>query len=364
MPRKTRILLLLGVWTLVGVFFGSQSLLFSYRLGRPMTLVRAFVPEIIYCYWAALFTPLIFYIASRIRFEKGRILLSGLLHVSFSLLFATIWLSVPPFLISAVGIKLSDRPISLMTNLILNVDRGVMVYWVVLLIHLAYDYHHRFVENAVKASRLETQLVQAQLQSLKMQLHPHFLFNTLNSISTLVLKSPNDAHTMIARLGDFLRLTLHNINSHQVTLRQELAFLESYLKIEQIRFRDRLSVIYNIDPETQDLLLPNLLLQPLVENSIKYAIAAKAESGHISIASSLLNHRLRIEVSDDGPGVVVMETGRGIGLTNIRDRLRQLYGDNYRLDFHNSPECGFTVILEIPSSRTLRFSNEDSGRYC
>src|SRR5262245_40790860 len=197
---------------------------------------------------------------------------------------------------------------------------------------------------------LETQLAQAQLQSLKMQLHPHFLFNTLHAISALMDDDVKAARRMIARLSELLRLTLENAGQQEFSLRQELDALERYLEIEQIRFQDRLTVRLAVAPETLDASVPNLILQPIVENAIRHGIAPRSSAGWIEIRAERREGMVELQVIDDGPGLQPAgeELREGIGLTNTRARLRQLYGDEHRIEIEDAAEGGLAVKLSIP----------------
>ena len=169
-----------------------------------------------------------------------------------------------------------------------------------------------------------------------MQLHPHFLFNTLHSISALLNKDPQASRKMITRLGDFLRLTLENSGAQEVTLQKEMEFLTCYLEIERIRFQDRLVTRMNLDEETLDAMVPNLILQPIVENAIRHAIAPRSTPGQIEIEAKQQGSKLRIQVRDNGPGISEHRTSdsvftKGVGLTNTGTRLKQLYGTAHLL---------------------------------
>ena len=186
-----------------------------------------------------------------------------------------------------------------------------------------------------------------------MQLHPHFLFNTLNSISALLHHDPELADRMIARLGDFLRLTLENSGAQEVTLQKELEFLKCYLEIERVRFQDRLTVSYDVAPETLDAMVPNLVWQPIVENAIRHAIAPRSGRGHIEMRAQRTGETLQLQVKDDGPGLPSNQnsngsSSKGVGLANTRERLRQLYGNNHRFELVNGSDRGLVVTLEIP----------------
>jgi len=200
--------------------------------------------------------------------------------------------------------------------------------------------------------RLEGQASSAQLAMLRYQLNPHFLFNTLNSISTLVLlKQTERANAMLARLSSFLRYTLANEPTAKVTLAQEVETLKLYLEIEKMRFEDRLRPHFRIEPETIGARLPSLLLQPLIENAIKYAVTPAENGADIWITAAREGHAVRIEVADNGNGdgaEIAASPSTGVGLANIRDRLSQAYSGGHRFETRKNERGGFSVILEIP----------------
>jgi sensor histidine kinase YesM len=200
--------------------------------------------------------------------------------------------------------------------------------------------------------RLESQASSAQLAMLRYQLNPHFLFNTLNSISTLVLlKQTERANAMLARLSSFLRYTLANEPTAKVTLAQEVETLKLYLEIEKMRFEDRLRPHFRIEPETIGARLPSLLLQPLIENAIKYAVTPSESGADIWITAAREGQAVRIEVADNGNGdgaELAASPSTGVGLANIRDRLSQAYGASHRFQTRQNEKGGFSVILDIP----------------
>jgi sensor histidine kinase YesM len=208
---------------------------------------------------------------------------------------------------------------------------------------------------------LEMQASSAQLAMLRYQLNPHFLFNTLNSISTLVLlKQTERANAMLSRLSSFLRYTLANEPTAHVTVQQEVETLKLYLEIEKMRFEARLRTSFDIDPRAERARLPSLLLQPLVENAIKYAVTPQEDGADIDVAVRLAGERVQIAVSDTGPGLhdqqIRPSLSTGVGLTNIRDRLAQAYGPDHRFETRSTPTGGFSVEIEIP------FQLEDVNR--
>jgi signal transduction histidine kinase len=208
-------------------------------------------------------------------------------------------------------------------------------------------------EQIDQMQHLETQASSAQLAMLRYQLNPHFLFNTLNSISTLVLlKQTERANAMLSRLASFLRYTLANEPTAQVTVAQEVETLKLYLEIEKMRFEERLRPVFEIDPAAEKARLPSLLLQPLVENAIKYAVTPKEEGAEIRITARLTGDRVRIGVSDTGPGLQPNRNrpslSTGVGIANIRERLVQSFGTDHRFEIRAMPTGGFGVEIEIP----------------
>lgn len=234
-------------------------------------------------------------------------------------------------------------------------------------LYYAINFYLTVEEQNDQLLRLENQAAQAQLAMLRYQLNPHFLFNTLNSISTLVLlKQTEPANAMLSRLSSFLRYTLVNKPSARVTVALEVETLKLYLDIERMRFEERLRTTFEIAPETEAGLLPSLLLQPLVENAIKYAVSPQESGAEITISTQLIGPTLRIVVSDTGPGLQTSATDNrlsgmtydggdpvstGVGLSNIRDRLFQAYGEHHRFETVEPPEGGFAVVIELPFER-------------
>ena len=234
-------------------------------------------------------------------------------------------------------------------------------------LYYAINYFVRAEEQADQMLRLEAQATSAQLTMLRYQLNPHFLFNTLNSISTLVLlKQTEQANAMLSRLSSFLRFTLINEAEAKVPLTQEIETLKLYLDIEKMRFEERLRTNFDIDPAASNALVPSLLLQPLVENAIKYAVTPKEEGADISISAQLIGQRLRIIVSDTGPGLQPGQQNHslstGVGMANTRERLSQAYGDQQRFEHYVKASGGFEVLLELPyQTKTISVENNQAG---
>lgn len=231
---------------------------------------------------------------------------------------------------------------------------GFSFYLLVVTFGQAKNYYKQLQEEELRSTKLEAQLSKAQLQALKMQLHPHFLFNVLNSIAALQLENPKDAQEMTVRLGDFLRMTLKNIGVQEVTLEKEVEMLKCYLDIEKIRFGNRLSTTFSVSPDVIDFQIPNLILQPIVENAVKHGIAPQTAKGQINIKANQTNGRLKVEIEDNGQGIKDTNNifSNGVGLSNTQARLTQLYGEDYRFDFDSPNGKGLLVTLCLPIAKT------------
>jgi sensor histidine kinase YesM len=233
----------------------------------------------------------------------------------------------------------------------------VATFWVILGIGAAFEYYGKYRERELRASQLESRLAQSQLEVLRMQLQPHFLFNTLHTISAFMQEGQiEDADRMISRLSDLLRLALESGGVQEVPLRQEMDFLRRYLEIQQIRFQDQLRVELHVPDELLDARVPSLILQPLVENAIKHGVTPRAEGGQVTLSIARDDGRLRVSVRDDGPGIPpddgASARGSGVGLANTRARLEQLYGDRQRFSVGNHPDGGALIELVIPLTAT------------
>ncbi len=353
-------------WVRWAAIFGACSLFilintaatyFGHRFGMfPSDWVfswrRMLTEQAVVWYPVALMVPPILWASRRFRLERQNWKRSALVHLALTFCFDALvtFLSLSLFgLFEPLQRNGRSLPFFFLSRFIARLPISFINYWAILGAGYAFEYYRRFREQQLQASRLQAMLVEAQLQALKMQLHPHFLFNTLHAISALMDEDVKAARRMIARLSELLRLTLENAGQQEVPLRQELDALERYLEIEQIRFQDRLTVKMNIQPETLEARVPNLILQPIVENSIRHGIAPSSDAGRIEISATRQNGHLELSVQDDGPGIVDGEISKdGIGLANTRSRLQQLYGDAHRLEISNVAAGGLLVRMKIP----------------
>ena len=259
---------------------------------------------------------------------------------------------------SARGVILTtftDRPFDwwmyFRDRFFLNFDWEMATYWALVAFVHAIDYHRESQEREIAAAQLQTQLAEAQLEALQRQLHPHFLFNTLNTIATLMHRDVHAADEMLVQLSDLLRLTLDRIGTQQVPLKDEVDFLKKYLEIEQTRFGDRLIVNIDIDPEVLDAPVPNLILQPLVENALRHGIGPRIGVGRVDVTASQSDGLLTMTVRDNGVGLSQDKLNAfhsGVGLSNTRSRLENLYGSRHRFEFQTPPGGGLLVTIVIP----------------
>jgi signal transduction histidine kinase len=346
-------LLLFGFWTLIGLSFASQYYISSSRRGSPVSWWYAVYYSLLDWYVFAVLSLPVVWLSRRWRLDRGRWRFALPLHLGASALFAVSYAVLRTWVAQGQG-WLGDQAISFAQAfqplLVKSFHLSILFYGVILAVAHAFDYYREAQERELRASELERHLAQARLQALQMQLNPHFLFNTLHAISTLMHKDVEAADRMISRLSELLRYALESTEAQEVPLKQELAFLERYLEIEQTRFGDRLLIHKEIDPATLDALVPNLVLQPLVENAIRHGVEPHAKRGEICLCARSDNGLLHLEVRDNGSGLL-MENGpleEGVGLTNTRARLGELYGAAYKFEFRNAPKGGLIVHLAIP----------------
>jgi hypothetical protein len=352
-----RAVLIWGAWTLYALFAASQS-----YLSRAYSARIDWMPALRYaaldCYAWALLTPLVFWVAGRLVVRRSNwawvipllILTGGVAAVAHLNLFVR--------LLPWIGYRIDARAVQSVMRSKFHSD--LLTCWVLIGVRHAIEYYRRYQNRELKASQLEARLAQAQLEVLKMQLQPHFLFNTLHAISALMYRDVESADRMITRLSDFLRLAIESSGVQEVPLKREMEFLDKYLEIEQVRFGERLDVRRWIDAAALDLLVPNLVLQPLVENAVRHGIAPRAEGGRIEVIARVEAGLLTVEVLDDGPGPSG-EISEGVGLSNTRARLEQLYGAAARLELGAGPHGGFLARLTIPALAEDGHANPDRG---
>jgi signal transduction histidine kinase len=357
-----------SLWSLFAIYMALQEHYTALVIGKPMAWGYTIRAEFTYAYLWAVLTPAILWLARRFPVDQRAWYRVLPVHVAACVLLSAVQKTILVLLVPPVSPqwRVHDVP-SLVRIILVGMDYGVMLYGIVLLVHCALKYYAHYQEGRVRASQLEARLAQAQLQALKMQLQPHFLFNTLHSISTLVQEDPAAAEVMIARLSELLRLSLENSGVQQVPLSKELEFIESYLGIEQIRFEDRMQVKFDIDPETLDAQVPNLILQPLVENAIHHGIGG-GTGDRIEIRARHAEGKLILQVLDNGPGLgdpnISPPSGKGLGLANTRARLETLYGNAHDFVVRSASDGGVEAAILIPFEPQAEPIAHDGNRNC
>ena len=347
-----------AIWAMLGVLYAGPIYFEVRSEGMGHAAWRVFSWGILtWLAWAPL-TPAMIWLARRYSLIGEGWKKSLLIHLPAFLLLSVIHSA------AATAITLTVKPFDNMgsspatfwprflSRMQSSFASDLLVYGGVIGICYALDYYRKYREREVLATRLEAQLAQAQLDSLRMQLHPHFLFNTLNSIAGLVRDNKNQAAVnMLVGLSDLLRHALEHSARQEVELREELNFIKLYLSIQEMRFSDRLQVELNIDPATTKAMVPNLILQPLTENALRHGLGRRADSGLIGISSAAENGHLRLTVYDNGAGLPddwQLKGSAGIGLANTVARLQQLYNDNHQFDIRNRAGGGVEVVILMP----------------
>ncbi len=360
--RRTEMVLIIAFWTFLAVLTVANRLLDPRGPGLQAGLTwRPFALGFFENYlWAAL-TPLVFWMSSRFGLERsGRAERLALFAGAGIVAAVSVDVAVDLFRIHALHVPLRHvagaSPIQSLQRLWFLDD--LMVYLAILAAGFAREYFVRYQarkDEAIRlqahAAHLQAQLAEARLTALRMQINPHFLFNTLHAISTLVERDPRGVRRMVARLSELLRLTLDGSDDQEVQLEQELDFLRRYLEIMQVRFQGRLETQMRVEPEALQALVPNLILQPLVENAIKHGTGNTLGMGRIEVRATREGDRLALRVLDNGPGL--RENGtegveEGVGLRNTRARLEELYGDEQRLSLRAGEHGGAVAEIWLP----------------
>ena len=352
------------LWTGFGLFYFSQGLTQRLVFHDPNPWWRYLVAWLVGVYLWALLTPVILWLGRRFAIEQSNWPQRIAIHLMLSATFSVFELVLE----NALYLRMHLFPSAnhdlraIFTQVIVRgFHGGVLDYWIVLGLQSGVLYYRRYRERSqevlqfqLRASELQSQLVSAQLNVLKMQLQPHFLFNTLNAIMVLVRQHRSrDAEQMLGHLSDLLRGVLEDLDSQEISLLRELEYLRLYLSNEQVRFADRLKVEIQADPVTQEASVPQLILQPLVENAVRHGIGHSSSAGTILIRATINHDKVEIQVKDDGPGFPAGPSSKreGIGLANTRARLRQLYGEEACVSIEDGDVRGASVTIKLPFRR-------------
>jgi two-component system LytT family sensor kinase len=348
-PKRTAWPVALGLWTLVAVSYALTLEMSAAGDGVALPWDRALAWTLPSFYLWMVLTPVIARLGRRtagrgkVRFLAVHAPASVLLAVLHAAVFFVVfwWLMGP----RGRYATLSDL---VRLNAADEVHLGLLIYWTVLAVLRGIDAQRGLAAEQARASRLAAELAETRLQVLRTQLQPHFLFNTLNAISALALDDPHLARAMIARLGDFLRLTLAESGREELPLARELQGLECYLEIQRLRFQDRLAVQLNVAPEALAAVVPHLLLQPLVENAFQHGLSPRPGAGRLTVSGRRQGADLLLVVEDDGLGLPAGGPREGFGLANTRDRLRVRFGDAAGLALEARPGGGTRAALRLP----------------
>jgi two-component system, LytTR family, sensor kinase len=328
--------LFIAGWAALSLLFTPEAYLHFYLRGQPIPWRLTFQLTVANSAIALLFLPGIVWLARRFPVERKTWLRALAVHVPACFLF-----SVGHSCLYWLACYASNQ---LGETLFFRFHPNLLTYWAIVGFTQAIDYFRRY-------TRRERELAEAQLLLLKSQLHPHFLFNALHTVSAAMHEDLKSADRIISRLSDLLRLTIESIGRHEVTLKQELDFVQKYLEIERIRFQERLNLVLDVAPETLDSMVPSMLLQPLVENSIHHGFGAKMQEGEITIEARRVGAKLVVKIADNGCGFPSEDQrprGSGLGLPNIQRRLDQLYPASYRFEVGSSSTGGALVSIEMP----------------
>jgi signal transduction histidine kinase len=322
----------------------------AYR-GEPITWWPLVAVRLADWYTCALFIPAFFWLTRHFPIERPAWRRNAGVHMLATVLFVIgKYMAFSPLERWLTGEPSRPLPGLLAASAISE----LMIFWAVIGVIHGVEFYHRYREREALALQLQTRLSEAKLEALRAQLHPHFLFNTLNGIATLIHRDPDAADLMLTRLSDLLRSTLDRHPAEEIRLREELDLLSRYLDIMKVRYGARLTVRWDVPREVEDALVPSFLLQPLVENALEHGVARQPGPGYVEIRVSTEGDSLRVSVTDNGPGVAGDAVpGRGVGLSNTRRRLEQLYGAAQRLTLTALPDRGTRVTVALPLRRAL-----------
>ena len=353
-PTLLRGLGLWALWSLVGLAFASQLYLSNSLLGRPISWGEAISAPLEDWYVYGILSLPVVWLARRYPPELGSRWAAAVIHLGAALVFSFLYV-VLRALVGEVNswIVGESATFSEIFNplLVRTFPFNLLIYGVIVAASHALDYYRKYHERTVQTLELEKHLTEARLQALLHQLNPHFLFNTLNGIASLMHSDVDAADRMLVRLSELLRITMSHTGAPRTTLREEIAFLERYLEIERIRFRNRLEVVIEVGDDALDAQVPSLILQPIVENAVRHGIEPQSRTGRVELRAGREAGDLVLTVSDNGSGIPPGGPGReGIGLANTRARLAELYGAAQHFELVNRPEGGLCVRIVIPFS--------------
>jgi sensor histidine kinase YesM len=338
------------LWTVLAFLSAAGAHVYTASMGAPISWAQLLAWNITISSIWSLLTPIVYELARRYSFDRASWRLSLAIHIVASVILTSVG-ALALVLLNPVITWTKEPSVPFLAHVLSRTFMDIQRYWYVVLITQAIAYYGKYQERQLVSSQLEAQLARAQLEVLKIQLEPHFLFNTLNSIAALARHDGEAAEHMTLQLADLLRMSLDGVGVHEVPLHQELTFLQKYIDIQQVRFHDRLSVETEIDPPTLDTLVPNFILQPLVENAIRHGIGPRRTPGWIRISTWRDHDDVWMEIRDNGVGLTRgrgLMPQEGVGLRNTRGRLQQLYNEDHAMVLEDAPGGGCTVKIRVP----------------
>lgn len=344
---------ILAIWSTIA--FISASMLYvklSAGGGEPNWWFLFAIKLGVWLFWGFL-TPFIFYTGKRFRVDPKSKFVGLLYHLPACIILVSLNILLYAFIVVAINgpIELSGLLNTFMALIINQFEWYFLIYWGIIIGGYAFEYYQQLKQNEIDSLQLESKLVKAQLQALKMQLHPHFLFNTLNTISAQIRFDEKKAAVgMLAGLSDLLRRALQQREKQMLPLKEEVAFIRQYLEIEKIRFKENLDLTIEVSEEAEDILVPSFLLQPLVENAIYHGLTKKLGARKLHLKAKIEAHQLDISIYNDGPALAddfQLDYSPGIGLSSTVERLQQVYGEKHKLEINNHQK-GVLALVSLP----------------
>ncbi len=338
------------LWTVLALLSATGAHLYMASLGSPESWGQLLAWSVTVSFIWSLLTPIVYDLTRRFAFDRNSWTTSLPIHLA-ACVAMTFGAAAVIVLLDPVVTWTPEKRVPFLAHALSRTFMDFQRYWYIVLITQALAYYGKYRERELRSSQLEAQLALAQLEVLKIQLEPHFLFNTLNSIASLARNDGLAAENMTLQLADLLRFSLDAVGVHEVPLSRELTFLQKYIDIQQTRFQDRLQVEMDIQPLTLSALVPNLLMQPLVENAIRHGIGPRRAPGFIRISTRQVFDELWLEICDNGQGLTFyggIVPPEGVGLQNTRARLLQLYNHDHKMTLEDAPGGGCIVKIHIP----------------
>ena len=358
MPKFLSWKWILVVWATIALISASMLYVTLSSQGSDTSFAAVLIVKlIVWLFWGAV-TPLIITLGKKFSIAKNNRLKGILIHLPLSIILTSMNILLYAFIIY-VSSDTQTSVLPLFLGLFLSqFEWYFIIYWAIIIVGYAFEYYEKYKDGELASIKLETELVRSQLKALKMQLHPHFLFNTLNNISALVRQGEQkSAISMLAGISELLRIALAQKDEQEIKLETEIDFIKRYLEIEKVRFTNKLDITYDIEKDTLQSYIPGFILQPVIENAINHGLSKKLSARKLEIAISLKDDYLYIHVYNDGPALendFDIKNSTGIGLSTTVDRLAQVYHEDYKMNIYNHDK-GVKVELMIPFRTNMSY---------